>query len=469
VTDYADAWLSAFTPEGRARAQEQAIVEEYARLARDVGRRSIRLIIEGHDAQQRFWSSTAPLRCYSGGIGAGKTFAGAVEILCQPPGTVGIVVAPTYPMLRDGCFAVFLEVAQEFILRHNKSEMITVLVNGTVILWRSADDPNKLRGVNADWLWLDEAAYVDEEVWLVGLGRLRRSNAAGRAWVTTTPKGQQNWVFHRFVASGAGEAEIFQAKTRDNFALPESFLHLVEREYSGRFAAQELGGEFVSFDGGIFTLPEVLAAVTDVPPTGRGTKARFYDLATSQNTKADYTASLAGDITHDGPLVVHSGVRRRSPWPRNRNQIIALGNEEGVGRRIGIEAVGGWRTTVQDLEAEVSQRGLGLKIEGIGVVGDKLTRALPAAAAIASGQLRIYVPDGPGGRWWPAFLNEIVAFGADKKARKKTGGGQAKEAAGDHDDCVDALSGLDAMLRDGRRAARQKLLNRGRFFDGFMA
>jgi hypothetical protein len=50
--------------------------------------------------QKQFLESDFP-KLYSGGVGAGKTMAGVLQTLLMPAGSVGCIVAPTYPMLRD--------------------------------------------------------------------------------------------------------------------------------------------------------------------------------------------------------------------------------------------------------------------------------------------------------------------------------------------------------------------------------
>ena len=61
----------------------------------------------------------------------------------------------------------------------NKADMTVRLVDGKYILCRSVDDPDLLRGPNIGWFYLDEAALVDDDVWLIMIGRLRESPGRG--------------------------------------------------------------------------------------------------------------------------------------------------------------------------------------------------------------------------------------------------------------------------------------------------
>ena len=189
-----------------------------------------------------------PISAFIGGIGSGKTMAGVVKALyfADLLGGLGMIVAPTYTMLRDATLRTFREVAGRAVTDFYVHEMRAVLAGGTEVLFRSADTPDRLRGPNLTWAYIDEAALCPPDTWPIVLGRLRQGGQLGRCWLTTTPKGR-NWVYDI-----AQNATVFRARTRDNPYLAPEFVELLERSYSGKFAAQELGGEFVTYEGLVY-------------------------------------------------------------------------------------------------------------------------------------------------------------------------------------------------------------------------
>ena len=202
--------------------------------------------------QDHFIFARKKFTAFIGGVGSGKTWAGCVKALIHSHDDVyGAIVAPTYPMLRDVTQATLLgilddaESTYEFI----KSEGI-LRWNGAQIYLRSADQPERLRGLNLDWAYLDEAALMREKVWKIILGRLRRGTPL--AWITTTPAGF-NWVYRQFVESHDPKYGIVQASTRDNTYLPGEYLDDLLTNYSGDFAAQEIDGQFIAFEGLVFS------------------------------------------------------------------------------------------------------------------------------------------------------------------------------------------------------------------------
>lgn len=200
--------------------------------------------------QKAFCDARTPLVAMVGGRGSGKTTAGAYRLIRRAaPGHTYLVVAPTYTMLRDFAWPKVLELARrlQFLADVSVSRMAIRLGNQAWVLFRTADRPDRLRGLTAAGCWLDEASLVPSEVYEVILFTLREQAGAWLA-ATFTPKGRRHWTYARF-GRGGPDCTLIQAPTRSNPFLPEDFLRLVEREATGRLAAQELEGQFVDLEG----------------------------------------------------------------------------------------------------------------------------------------------------------------------------------------------------------------------------
>ena len=207
-----------------------------------------RQTIELYGTQHDFVACQNRFTGFIGGIGSGKSYAGAVKAMLysQTPGTLGLVIAPSYPMLRDATLRTFRQVAEATIAEEHMSEMRLTLRNGAEVLFRSADQPDRLRGPNISWAWIDEASLCGAETWEITIGRLRADGKAGPCWITTTPKGR-NWVYQR-----QEQMTIFRSTTAGNPYLSREFVESLHAAYEGKFAQQELLGEFVGFDGLVY-------------------------------------------------------------------------------------------------------------------------------------------------------------------------------------------------------------------------
>ena len=226
-------------------------------------------------------------------MGSGKTRAGCVEALKMPRGSTGMVVAPTYQMLRDATFRSFIDLAQPagIVRSFNKNEFRLELAGRRTILFRSGHNPDGLRGPNLGWFWIDEAAMCDPAVWLVMMGRRRQQPAV--AWVTSTPRGR-NWLYKTFVDAGPDYA-VIKASTRTNHFVPPDFVRTLLEAYDPTFAAQEIDGEFIAEVLGQL-LPEFwVDRLPDLVRPNRGGGLRWLTCDLGEGGGRDSTVLMVGD------------------------------------------------------------------------------------------------------------------------------------------------------------------------------
>jgi PBSX family phage terminase large subunit len=204
-------------------------------------------------SQDRLLFTESRYPAFIGGVGSGKTMGGCLKAVLEcKPGSYGAIIAPTYPMLRDVAQATFLSILDTHNLRyeHWKTDGI-ITVNGALVYLRSGDNPERLRGLNLAWAYIDEAALAREAVWNIVLGRLRHGESR-KAWITTTPAGF-NWVYRRWQEKQREGYEIIHASTRENKYLPTGYIDDLVASYTSEYAKQEIDGEFVAFEGLVYS------------------------------------------------------------------------------------------------------------------------------------------------------------------------------------------------------------------------
>lgn len=250
-----------------------------ARLAREAAANagdSLKQIDE--EARTRHWrlspTQRAFIECaetfsfYVGGIGAGKTFAGCVRAIITAldpayAGSIGVIAAPTYPMLEDATLVKFFELMPAAaIAKYDKSRHILTTTNNTIIYFRSLDKPDRLRGTTIAWFWIDEAPIGGYYSWEVLKGRARQLPYAIKGWATGTPRGQD--AFYDAFENPEKKLDdhrIFHAPTWENAAnLPADYIKNLN--YSDAFYRQEVEGRFEAFEGLVY--PEFLPQLAPV-------------------------------------------------------------------------------------------------------------------------------------------------------------------------------------------------------------
>jgi len=208
-------------------------------------------------AQREFHMDlTTRFKGYSGPIGSGKSHALAYEALLLSrlnPGLLGLVGSPTYRMLEDSTQRTFFEVlevegiAYEFSKQDHRLRFSS---NNSEIIFRTLENPERLRGPNLAWFALDELTYTREEAWTRLLGRLRHPQARRLCGCAVwTPKGY-DWVWERFIEQKSPDYRLVQANPKENVHLPQDFYERLKDSYAELFYRQEVLGEYLDIYGG---------------------------------------------------------------------------------------------------------------------------------------------------------------------------------------------------------------------------
>lgn len=210
-----------------------------------------------YGSQQKFHELESKYKGFSGPVGSGKSFAfvnEALKLAYINNGCQGLIGAPTYPMLRDVTQTAFFEMLFDNNVPHvfRKSENVVYLPEpGSEILFRTMDQPERLRGMNLAWFGVDELTYCKKEAWERLEARLRSPKAKRyTGFAVWTPKGF-DWVYRRFVANERPPAyQAIFAKPGENHHLPKDFYETLRKSYDERFFKQEVLGEYLPQFGG---------------------------------------------------------------------------------------------------------------------------------------------------------------------------------------------------------------------------
>ncbi len=426
--------------------------------------RSFQILL--HPVQADFLSSQAPFRAFVGGRGAGKSFIGAYDLLtraCAKRDRLYMVIAPTYNVLRDASMRTFVKLAMKLGKIApggvNRTDLRVTLDSGSQVIFRSAENPERLRGPNLSGVWMDEAQGSDEEAFSIAIACLREAGDQGFLTATFTPKGRRHWTYTRFGrneelrrAYQKGEQEIdpelidpstylFHCRTSDNPFLPAGFEDKLKRQYTSNTAEQELGGEFIEMGGMMFkrewfSNENYNAFVDSVPKNAR--RVRYYDKAATKGG-GTFTAGALLAWDFDGTFYVEHIIHGQ--WAAGqRDQIIKLQAEldnqtYGYGGvRIFVEQEPG---SGGKESADNSIKQLAGNIVGKDrVTGKKWTRAEPFAAQCEHQNVRLVTTYDRIKPWISDFLDELMQF-----------------PDGKFSDQVDACSGAFNMLTKGNYSA----------------
>ena len=187
---------------------------------------------------------------YQGGYGSGKTFSGSllgILLALKFAGIRGLVGAQTYTLVRDTTLQTYFEHLENFGFVDGKdyewSSSLQKLSfkNGSEILFRHFDEPNKLKSLNLGFVEIEEMSDIPYDTFKMLLGRMRQrtkkcwKNFTYRIFGHTNPEMQRGWVYKTFVENRAVNYRLISAPTTENIYLPEGFCDELKKVYDEQY------------------------------------------------------------------------------------------------------------------------------------------------------------------------------------------------------------------------------------------
>lgn len=173
----------------------------------------------------------------------------------------GLVCAPTYRDLKVLNEQPIVEELDRCKLldSHNWSDHESRLRNGKRIYYRSAEEPERLRGLNVFGAWFDEFTLCKEEAVNIARGRLLLTN--GKLKLFGTPKGTASWAFREYFSPDSayqlpqvigpgcwdvGNTRLVRYEIFDNPLITQAAIDEIAARYPPLLFRQEVLGEWVN-------------------------------------------------------------------------------------------------------------------------------------------------------------------------------------------------------------------------------
>jgi len=187
---------------------------------------------------------------YQGGYGSGKTFAGSllgILLALKFPGIRGLVGAQTYTLVRDTTLQTYFEHLDNFGFTEGKdydwSSSLQKLTfkNGSEILFRHFDEPNKLKSLNLGFVEIEEMSDIPYDTFKMLLGRMRQKvkkswkDFTYRIFGHTNPETCRGWVYKTFKENKSPNYRLISAPTTQNIYLPKGFCDELKKIYDEQY------------------------------------------------------------------------------------------------------------------------------------------------------------------------------------------------------------------------------------------
>lgn len=256
-----------------------------------------------------------------GGYGSSKSYNVALKLLLKllKEKRKCLIVRSVYATIKDSCYDLLKEIADDLglgnILRFSKSPLEISFPNGSQIIFRGLDDPQKLKSINnVSIIWIEECSEISYEAFKELNGRLRTKDQSMHIILSTNPVSKSNWSYkHFFKNLGIDDQSLYKERVietentyyhhstcDDNYFLPPSYidqldelkihdpdLHRIARR--GHFG---INGVLVLPQFEIAPHYEVIQAVNEIPRDMKRTGLDF-------GFETSYNALLRLAIDHE--------------------------------------------------------------------------------------------------------------------------------------------------------------------------
>jgi phage terminase large subunit len=148
-------------------------------------------------------------------------------------------------------------VPRGLIAVHNKSTNTYTFKNGSQVLFRPFDDPNKFKSLNVGFVGIEEMTDVKEEIFKMLRTRLRQKGVQHSLFGATNPGPFTSWVYRNFIEQPIQGSDVVYSISRDNPYLPEEYLADLEtlRVTNPEYYARMVEGRWGALEGLIYSLP----------------------------------------------------------------------------------------------------------------------------------------------------------------------------------------------------------------------
>lgn len=215
--------------------------------------------------QEKFHSSNYRFKIVVGGRRVGKSLCALHEALAKAlskPRSLIWWVSPTLTDSREvgwDMLKQYMDTLKPAISYVNETRMMIGFVNGSKILFKSGEKERSLRGRGLDHVVMDEAAFIDPDIWKRAL-RPALSDKKGTASIVSTANGR-NWFWEKWFEAkeeigrnrGRMTWEYFRWPTSINTFISPEEIELARNDLSDIDFRQEYLAEFVTRAGLVYS------------------------------------------------------------------------------------------------------------------------------------------------------------------------------------------------------------------------
>lgn len=251
----------------------------------------------------------------------GKTLLGMNLLLkwtIQNPHVKSMWVSPVYSQASKVFETLSVAVGGTPVVKSiNRSSLTMTFINGSSIIFKSGERADTIRGNTVDYLVVDEAAFIKNDVWNTVLKQTTMVKGKKVLFIST-PKGK-NFLYDLHLRGQSEEYPSYislQGTSYDTPYISHDELLDAKKVLPEDIFKQEILGEFVDDGGEVFKDIETYCSLTEWIPKQEGKK---YYAGLDLGRSNDYTVLT---IIDDEGKVVYVYRDRHKAWDLIVNEVV---------------------------------------------------------------------------------------------------------------------------------------------------
>ncbi|WP_409200644.1 PBSX family phage terminase large subunit [Methanobrevibacter sp. DSM 116169] len=207
------------------------------------------------DKQAEHIYDETPELMIEGSAGSGKTIFACTKTILYALNYAGArigVFRQTLPSLKKTAWKEIRELLwkHDVEFQENKTDGVMTFSNGSSITFSSLDDLRKVRSLNLDFIYVEQAEEISKEVYVELTLRIRNTVSQeyyGQMLLVVQPEGTDHWLYQYFYKQELEDTKHIHFHYRQNPKLPEKRrkyydkLEIIDKELWLKYSAGKWG------------------------------------------------------------------------------------------------------------------------------------------------------------------------------------------------------------------------------------
>jgi phage FluMu gp28-like protein len=164
-----------------------------------------------------------------------------------------LYITPTYALSKIVINKLFNNLVDSQVVKNfNKSENIISFINGSEVYFRSGTNPDNIRGLSVNYVFIDESAFLTDDVWNVT--RPTMAVIGKQCVMASTPRGKSGFFFQSCQLGMAGDPNYLYlfGHFKDNPFYNKEDVEQARLVLPDNIYKQEYLAEFLDDGGSVF-------------------------------------------------------------------------------------------------------------------------------------------------------------------------------------------------------------------------